>query len=143
MQLSNKGDPNNGYRYFDGSWFLCIYRCNLDVRSERRASLSLSSFSYFKVLLNYAIFKSSNLQIFKSSNLQIFKSSNLQIFKSSPSNYKNIWKLKFKKYLSYSLLKPCRPFTFLTQKNSKPENPYTCGIFYCLDCFSQLLETGK
>src|SRR5690606_29904266 len=83
MQLSNKGDPNNGYRYFDGSWFLCIYRCNLDVRSERRASLSLSSFSYFKVLLNYAIFKSSNLQIFKSSNLQIFKSSNLQIFKSS------------------------------------------------------------
>ena len=135
MQLSNKGDPNNGYRYFDGSWFLCIYRCNLDVRSERRASLSLSSFSYFKVLLNYAIFKSSNLQIFKSSNLQIFK--------SSPSNYKNIWKLKFKKYLSYSLLKPCRPFTFLTQKNSKPENPYTCGIFYCLDCFSQLLETGK
>src|SRR5690606_27187509 len=83
MQLSNKGDPNNGYRYFDGSWFLCIYRCNLDVRSERRASLSLSSFSYFKVLLIYAIFKSSNLQIFKSSNLQIFKSSNLQIFKSS------------------------------------------------------------
>ena len=83
MQLSNKGDPNNGYRYFDGSWFLCIYRCNLDVWSERRASLSLSSFSYFKVLLDYAIFKSSNLQIFKSSNLQIFKSSNLQIFKSS------------------------------------------------------------
>src|SRR5690606_28184520 len=77
------GDLNNGYRYFDGSWFLCIYRCNLDVRSERRASLSLSSFSYFKVLLDYAIFKSSNLQIFKSSNLQIFKSSNLQIFKSS------------------------------------------------------------
>src|SRR5690606_23170583 len=83
MQLSNKGDPNNGYRYFDGSWFLCIYRCNLDVWSERRASLSLSSFSYFKVLLIYTIFKSSNLQIFKSSNLQIFKSSNLQIFKSS------------------------------------------------------------
>src|SRR5690606_36756901 len=94
------GDPNNGYRYFDGSWFLCIYRCNLDVRSERRSSLS---FIFFFILRpqrinlssNLQIFKSSNLQIFKSSNLQIFKSSNLQIFKSSnlqifKSSYKNI-----------------------------------------------------
>jgi len=74
------GDPNNGYRYFDGSWFLCIYRCNLDVRSERRSSLS---FIFFFILRHKKINLSSNLQIFKSSNLQIFKSSNLQIFESS------------------------------------------------------------
>src|SRR5690606_21900751 len=87
------GDPNNGYRYFDGSWFLCIYRCNLDVRSERRSSLSFIFFfilrhnklTYLQIFRssNLQIFKSSYLQIFKSSNLQIFKSSNLQIFKSS------------------------------------------------------------
>src|SRR5690606_31558208 len=108
MQLSNKGDPNNGYRYFDGSWFLCIYRCNLDVRSERRASLSLSSFSYFKVLLIYAIFKSSNLQIFKSSNLQIFKSSNLQIFKSSNPVHQTI------KTFENSNLKSIFPIAYLS-----------------------------
>src|SRR5690606_9958654 len=104
MQLSNKGDPNNGYRYFDGSWFLCIYRCNLDVRSERRASLSLSSFSYFKVLLNYAIFKSSNLQIFKSSNLQIFKSSNpvhqtIKTFENS--NLKSIFPIAYSSHVDH------------------------------------------
>ncbi|QZD32386.1 hypothetical protein ABEKA_0323 [Acinetobacter lwoffii] len=57
----------------------------MDVRSERRSSLSFIFFFILrhKKLTYLQIFKSSNLQIFKSSNLQIFKSSNLQIFKSS------------------------------------------------------------
>src|SRR5690606_12996611 len=97
------GDLNNGYRYFNGEWFLCIYRCNLDVRSERRSSLSFIFFFILrhKKLTYLQIFKSSNLQIFKSSNLQIFKSSNpvIKIFENS--NLKSISPIAYSSHVDH------------------------------------------
>jgi len=105
---------------------LLLVFISLLLGSTARKKIKLKLYLLFYILRAK---KLAYLQIFKSSNLQIFKSSNLQIFKSS--NYLN------KKTIFQSSW-PCHNtpvtqlfffITLLTQKNPKPENPYTQPIF--------------
>jgi len=97
---------------------LLLVFISLLLGSTARKKIKLKLYLLFYILRAK---KSAYLQIFKSSNLQIFKSSNYlnkkTIFQSSwPCHNTPVTQLFFF-------------ITLLTQKNPKPENPYTQPIF--------------